>query len=209
VKPRREHEAPQIIAERLDQQWDEIAALVPTMADCAADGGDEAYWKALVLEVAQELASYKPSIVHKGKLLKQLSGKKAQAESFLESLDRNPDLDSQIDSSRLRAELGKYIRRVERLSPKPDEVRRSGGGSDKRLYRAVKRQAAEKAFELLFEMDISVMLSHDSSYVRLTEIFFYLATGREADDVFAACSEVLKKMDMSREDRTRGADIRE
>jgi hypothetical protein len=207
---------PTTIEARLEECWDDdILDIIPGMARISVDGRERsesanlASWKADFVEVARRIASYEPDVAPKGKLLERLLSKKTWAQNFLKSLDKHPDLDQRLSTRRLRVELGQYLQRIQRLEPK--EVKASGGPTDRRKNRLRKLMTLDEAFLYLFEMDMVVKGGRDSDWIRLAEIIFYLATGREPDDLTKigdAYLQELAEAGMDREARLTRADER-
>src|SRR5262249_54486023 len=149
-------------------------------------------WKADFVEVAHRIASYEPDVAPKGKLLERLLSKKTHTKNLLKSLDKHPDLDQQLDTSRLRLELRRYLQKIEQLEPK--EVKASGAQIDRRKNAARKRMTLDEAFLYLWDMDMVAKGGPSSDWISLAEILFYLATGSEPDDLTKLGDKYLQEL---------------
>jgi hypothetical protein len=190
---------PSTVEERVEECWEDIRAIIPGMARIGVHGesgwsesANLASWKADFVETARRIASYKPDVAPKGKLLERLNSKETWAQNFLKSLDKHPDLDQQLSTRRLREELRLYLLEIDRRKPK--EVKASGGPTSRRRNKARKLMALDEAFSYMFEMDMVVTGGRGSEWIKLAEIIFYLATGREPDDLTKIADAYLQEL---------------
>jgi hypothetical protein len=92
----------------------------------------------------------------------------------------------------LRDRLDQFRERCHALKPQRAEVKKAGNKG--RLDLELRRLAAFESLVLLIEVGVRPTVTNDGAWIELTEILFYIATGRESGDAKRACTYVRREI---------------
>jgi hypothetical protein len=180
------------IEQRLDEHWDEIASILPpSIASKASILG----LVKLALGVTQERAHL---LAPNGAMRDQLVKLDELTSRLLVAIDDlNPALGHQLNIADVRKNMVRLRKDARRLTPK--QVAPTGGSDEKRADRALKENIAGLTGGRLLATTNQIPTTSvgsrkgGSQWIRLVEILFTVATGRDPGDVSRACSTALKE----------------
>jgi hypothetical protein len=172
----------QTVAQRLNERWEEIHELAPQLSRSSA------------LDAVKRLAGsgLDPELPPLGRISKQLNELAQRCAATIRALD---SLDKQVaglfDDAALRSFRESLVEfRDYSLYVMPTHTTPSGGSSAKRAEREIKEAAAEWGRKFLQDEGLRPTLTVNGAWIRLTEILYEVATGRECGGAYRACRAV-------------------